>query len=77
MQLRLSIELDQSDLSSREMEVLYLVAKTYSNAQIANELVISQSTVKTHLVHIFDKLDVKSRLEAVMFALRHGWLTLA
>lgn len=63
-------------LSGREWEVLRLVAEEYSNAQIAQTLVISQNTVKVHLRNIFEKLNVQTRLGAVMLALRQGWLML-
>ena len=77
MQLHLIINTQHSLLSERELQVLHLVAEEYSNAQIAQKLVISQNTVKVHLRHIFDKLNVQTRLGMVMVALRQGWLTLA
>ena len=52
-------------LSNRELEVLRLVAAGRSNRQIAEQLVISLGTAKSHLHHIFGKLDVASRTEAV------------
>jgi len=61
-------------LQSRELEVLKLAAKGMSNNQIATELVISKRTVQTHMVNIFKKLEVGSRTEAVLRALREGWL---
>jgi NarL family two-component system response regulator LiaR len=66
--------LDQ--LTEREMEVLGLAAKGLTNQAIADELVVSIRTVQAHLSHIFGKLGVGSRTEAVVHALRMGWLTL-
>ncbi|MDN5790460.1 MAG: response regulator transcription factor [Micrococcales bacterium] len=59
-------------LSSREIEVLMLVADGLSNQQIATQLFVSQATIKSHLVHIFTKLDVDSRTAAVARAVEHG-----
>ncbi|GAA1484954.1 response regulator [Brachybacterium fresconis] len=61
-------------LSAREMEVLTRVAAGRTNAQIASDLFLSQATVKTHLVHVFDKLGVTSRTEAVARARARGIL---
>lgn len=63
-------------LSDREMEVLKLAAKGLSNQDIANELCLSLRTVQAHLGHIFNKLQVSSRTEAVVHALKEGWVTL-
>ncbi len=62
-------------LSSRELEVLRLVADGYSNKEIATELHVSPATVKTHLIHVFRKLDVNDRTAAVTVALDRGLLT--
>jgi DNA-binding NarL/FixJ family response regulator len=59
-------------LSSREVEVVQLVAAGLSNEQIARRLFISQATVKSHLVHVFTKLDVDSRTAAVAVAAERG-----
>lgn len=59
-------------LSARETEVLRHVAEGLSNQQVARALFISEATVKSHLVHIFDKLDVDSRSAAVAAASRQG-----
>ena len=64
------------ELHSRELEVLKLAARGVTNRNIASKLVISERTVQTHLVNIFRKLGVGSRTEAVLRALRKGWLTL-
>lgn len=61
-------------LHQRETQVLKLVAKGMSNKEVAQELVISERTVQTHLVKIFRKLGVSSRTEAVLRSLKEGWL---
>lgn len=63
-------------LSPREVEVLQLMAKSTVNKEIATELLIGESTVKTHIVHIFNKLGVKGRTEAVAEAARRGIIRL-
>jgi len=63
-------------LSEREMEVLKLAATGVSNKDIAQQLFLSPRTVQVHLGNIFSKLGVASRTEAVLYALRKGWLTL-
>lgn len=65
-----------ASLSSREIEVLRLAARGMSNAAIAQELALSTRTVQVHLTHIFAKLGVASRTEAVIAALRLGWFSL-
>ena len=55
----------RTSLSARELEILQAVATGHKNKEIAQELFISQATVKTHLVHIFDKLGVDNRTSAV------------
>lgn len=66
----------EETLSPREIEVLELVAKGTSNKQIAKALWISETTVKTHLLHVFDKLEVTDRTAAVTEALRRGVIRL-
>jgi DNA-binding NarL/FixJ family response regulator len=61
-------------LTGREMEVLQLVAKGYTNKAIGVQLGISDRTVQGHLAHIFNKLQVNSRTEAVMRAVSLEWL---
>jgi DNA-binding NarL/FixJ family response regulator len=61
-------------LSAREREVLVLVARGTANRAIARELFVSEATVKTHLVHIFDKLGVNDRAAAVATAYELGIL---
>lgn len=63
-------------LSEREMEVLRLAARGLSNKEIAQDLVISIRTVQVHFANIFGKLQVGSRTEAVLEALRKGWISL-
>jgi DNA-binding NarL/FixJ family response regulator len=60
-------------LSRRELDVLEWVVRGYSNKQIARELCIDETTVKTHLHRIFEKLDVRDRTQAAIFALQRGW----
>ena len=64
----------QVSLSKREIEVLERVAAGMSNAAIAGEMFVSQTTVKSHLVHIFSKLNVSSRTAAVSKARELGVL---
>jgi DNA-binding NarL/FixJ family response regulator len=64
-------------LSDREMEVLKLVTKGLSNKDIADQLCLSIRTVQGHLGNIFNKLQVSSRTEAVVHALKEGWVTVS
>lgn len=64
------------ELTERELQVLRLAARGLSNKDIARELVLSVRTVQGHLQNVFDKMQVGSRTEAVVQALRRGWLTL-
>ena len=66
----------QAALSGREIEVLELVARGRSNRELAKDLHLSEATVKSHLIHIFDKLGVADRTAAVTVALEIGILRL-
>jgi DNA-binding NarL/FixJ family response regulator len=67
---------DVVELTDREMEVLRLAAQGNRNRDIADMLTISIRTVQVHMGNIFSKLGVASRTEAVLYALRKGWLSL-
>lgn len=64
-----------SPLTDREAQVLRLVSLGHTNSQIAEELGVSTSTVKTHLIRVHSKLDVVDRASAVASALRRGWIS--
>lgn len=66
----------EEPLSPREIEVLSLVAKGTGNKEIARALRLSEATVKTHLLHVFDKLGAADRTQAVTIAVRKGILRL-
>lgn len=66
----------REELSDREVEILRHVAKGESNKEIGRSLHISEATVKTHLIHTFDKLEVEDRTAAVTAALERGILHL-
>jgi len=63
-------------LTEREIEILGLAAQGKSNKEIADKLYVSVRTVEAHLGHIFDKLGVNSRTEAVIVAFKKGWVGL-
>lgn len=63
-------------LSDREMEVLVCVVKGFSNKEIAGTLGISHQTVKNHITSILRKFAVEDRTQAVVYALKHGWVKL-
>ena len=74
--MNLIVQQGSGRLTSREREVLTLVAAGISNKGIARELQVSPNTVKFHIAAILEKLDAASRAEAVVAALRRGELTL-
>jgi ATP/maltotriose-dependent transcriptional regulator MalT len=65
----------QEALSERELEVLVLISQGLNNREAAARLFISEATVKTHLVHIYNKLGVNDRAAAVATAFERGLLT--
>jgi len=62
------------DLTPRELEILNLISDHLGNKQIANRLSVSTYTVKNHVHHILEKLQVHSRAEAVDYARQRQWL---
>jgi DNA-binding NarL/FixJ family response regulator len=61
-------------LGARELEVLRLASQAMSNQQMADKLGLSLHTIEAHMRHIFTKLKVGSRTEAVLYALKQGWI---
>jgi len=66
---------DVDELTDRECEVLGLIASGMSNREIAEKLVISEKTVKTHVSSILSKLHLEDRTQAAIYALKHGFAT--
>ena len=60
------------ELTERELEVLQLIGRGASNLEVAERLVIGEGTVKTHITRIFDKLELRDRAAAIVFAFDHG-----
>jgi DNA-binding NarL/FixJ family response regulator len=73
---RLSSDQMTAGLSRRERQVLELVAKGLTNKEVANTLQISQFTVRNHLNHVTQKLDVSDRTEAIFIAIQTGIITI-
>ncbi len=67
--------LDAAGLTDREADVLRLVAHGLSNAEIAEQLIVSLETVKTHVAHVLTKLDARDRTQAVIRAYETGFIT--
>jgi NarL family two-component system response regulator LiaR len=63
-------------LTAREVEVLHLLAKGLSNEEIAEKLVISEVTIRTHISHLLAKLHLANRVQATLYALREGITTI-
>jgi DNA-binding NarL/FixJ family response regulator len=61
-----------ADLTERELEVLKLIARGMSNTEIAGQLYLTEATVKTHVTRILTKLQLRDRVQAVVYAYEHG-----
>jgi len=74
--MSMSVRRPVADLTSREREVLVLVAQGKSNQDIADALFISERTARTHVSHVIGKLGLESRVQAALWAVRNGLVTL-
>lgn len=63
---------DAPSLTPREVEILQIIAKGLSNAEAASVLKVSRATIRTHLEHIYSKMSVSNRVEAITEGIRHG-----
>jgi DNA-binding NarL/FixJ family response regulator len=73
---QLAQRLARNPLSTRELEILRLVARGMKNHEIAQELSISTNTVRNHVVNLLEKLDVRDRTEATAMAVQQGLVRL-
>ncbi len=64
----------ETTLTPREREVLRMIARGWDNQKIAQALSVTEATVKFHVGHVYEKLGVTSRVEAVLYAARQGWV---
>ena len=76
LQQRSDLPLTKESLTEREMDVLNLVAQGLTNQEIADQLVISEGTARTHVSNILSKLHLAYRTQAALFALREGYTPL-
>jgi DNA-binding NarL/FixJ family response regulator len=67
-----AVHLNLEVLTPRELEVLALLGRGLSNAELAEQLTLSEATVKTHVAHIFAKLNLRDRAQAVVLAYESG-----
>jgi NarL family two-component system response regulator LiaR len=67
-----TLPIELQELTEREREVLDLIARGLTNREIAEKMVISEKTVKTHVSNLLDKLDLADRTRAAIWALKHG-----
>jgi len=65
-------EMEEVILTPREQEILALIARGLTNAEIAEQLTLSINTVKTHRLHIYQKLELTNQVELITYALQHG-----
>lgn len=73
---KLWLESQSERLTAREIEVVACIVKGLDNQSIAQALCISEKTVKNHLTHIFNKLNVRNRTQTLIYALQHKLMTL-
>ena len=77
LQRRSDLPLTKEPLTDRDMDVLKLVAQGQTNQEIADQLVISEGTVRTHVSNILSKLHLANRTQAALFTLREGYTPLS